>query len=113
MAKTNYNKMSTAKEDVAPVMDVASFDVEDTIVETTEPEVEIEATEAEEATEVVGVVCNCAMLNVRKNPDIKSDVVTVISAGDEVIIDTELSTDDWYFVCNESGYCMKKYISVK
>ena len=115
MSKNNYNKMfNAAKEDEAPVMDVTSFDAEDVIAETAEPEIKIEdANDAEEATEVVGVVCNCAMLNVRKNPDIKSDVVTVISAGDEVIIDTELSTDDWYFVCNESGYCMKKYISVK
>ena len=131
MAKTNYNKMSSnAKEDVAPVTETTSLDVENTVAETEAPEVEITAdtepevdatanAETEELLDVIGVVCNCAKLNVRQDPDIKSDVVTVISAGDEVVIDTEDSTEDWYSVCvdrgsnYEFGYCMKKYISVK
>lgn len=115
MSKNNYNKMfNAAKEDADTIMETTSLDAANTEAETEEQEIEIKvATDAEETTEVVGVVCDCVKLNVRKDSDIKSDIVTVLNAGEEVIIDTELSTDDWYFVLNESGYCMKKYISVK
>ena len=67
---------------------------------------------------VTGIVANCDKLNVRKQPNIKSDVVVVIDKGTEVIIDETKSTEDFYRVRSASeskpfyGFCMKKYITV-
>lgn len=58
-----------------------------------------------------GVVSNCLRLNVRELPNKRSDVVTIIDAGDEVAIDLDKSTDGWY--CVGSGYVMKEFITIK
>lgn len=72
-----------------------------------EPEVTIEGTEP-----VLGKVAGCAHLNIRKKPD--GDVIGVIPEGSSVIIDDELTHEDWYEVTIESGikgFCMKKFIA--
>lgn len=63
----------------------------------------------------VGVVTNCSRLNVRKKPDVKSDVVLIINEKSTVYIDHDKSDDDWYYVSvrGAHGYCMKKYISIE
>lgn len=62
-----------------------------------------------------GLVVNCKKLNVRKSPDLKADVLTVIDAKAKVVIDESKSTEDWYKVRVKGidGFCMKKYITVK
>lgn len=75
----------------------------------------IEPVENVQNDEVVGVVTNCQRLNVRKEPDADSEVVTVISQLEEVVIDTNRSTEEWYAVCLVSGiegFCMKKFIVI-
>lgn len=62
---------------------------------------------------VTGFVSNCAKLNVRKNPDVKSAVVCVLDVMSEVMIDVKQSTEDWFYVCcanGAEGYCMREYI---
>ena len=111
MAKKNYNSMSKTAKNV----DEQS---------TTKPV--NEETKVEETKEVkkFGVVSNCEKLNVRKHPNLKSEVEAVIEKGIEVEITNIPSTKDFYPVIvkvNESesedqylkGYCMKQYISIK
>lgn len=56
---------------------------------------------------VKGKVFNCTGLNVRKSPSTESEIVTVYSAGTEIIIE-ECEKPDWYKT--PSGYVMKAYI---
>lgn len=111
MAKKNYNSMPKTAKNVDEQ-------------NTTKPV--NEETKVEETKEVkkFGVVSNCEKLNVRKHPNLKSEVEAVIGKGVEVEITTIPSTKDFYPVTvkvNDSesedkyvnGYCMKKYISIK
>ena len=79
---------------------------------TTTPEVQPEP-EPESET-VIGTVYGCSKLNVRATPDLFAEVVCIVSAGDEVIIDPDKSYNDWLCVCTATGvdgYCMRKYVN--
>ena len=60
-----------------------------------------------------GFVDNCSKLNVRKNPNIDAQVLTILNKGDKVDIKSE--NDGWYGVGYKgfSGFCMKEYINKK
>lgn len=76
----------------------------DTITEETSPEV------------VFGVVDKCEKLNIRKKPTIDSEVLCVVDANTELMIDIGESTEEWLKVCcadGIEGFCMKKYTSTK
>ena len=65
--------------------------------------------------QVVGVVCNCTRLNVRKKPTKAADVVAEVKAGTELTVNLEKSVGDWYKVCDANGlrgFCMKMYITL-
>lgn len=87
------------------------------ILEDSEEIVEEQVVEAEEKANVVfGVVTDCMKLNIRKMPYKDSDVVIVVTCLEELQIDMEKSTDDWYAVCTVSGlegFCMKKFVAVR
>ena len=94
----------------APVATVVPEDDEQT--STSDPEPDPEA--------IIGVVSNCKMLNVRAKPDKKSEIISIINAGDEVEIIEEGSTEDFYHIyyvtskdINVFGYCMKDFITIK
>lgn len=62
---------------------------------------------------VPGMVTDCLKLNVRKNPSTDAEVLTIVDALSNVMVDMDTSTDAFYKVCTETGvegYCMKKYI---
>ena len=62
-----------------------------------------------------GVVYNCEKLNIRKSASKDSDVVTVVDAGSELLIDSAKSTYNFYKVCTASGiegYCMSEFVKV-
>ena len=115
MAKTNYNKMTKAKEDVTPIVETTSLDtkpvVEEAIVE--EPVVEPKPEKKIQK----GVVVDCLKLNVRNNPHPNAAIELTIDKGTEVEIVG--SNGDFYNVRKGtttegfSGWCMKKYISIK
>ena len=93
MAKhTNYNKPKKIDK------------VEETIVNVETPEV------------LVGFVSGCNKLNVRSNPWIDAQVLTIINENDEVsVIRHENEPADFYQVRTKNdveGYCMKKYITL-
>ena len=105
--KKNYNKISTEKAKAENVEVVEAVET----VGTAEAVAEV----VEEPKVKIGVVANCENLNVRVKPNVKSDVVCVIAKGTEVEIKDAGSTRDFYNVITAdfTGFCMKKYISVK
>ena len=119
MSKRNYTNYSKKNENLEPEV-VETDPIE--VMQMSVPESELEAAPAVvEATVApknlkVGNVTNCTKLNVRAKPDANGHVVTVIDAGSEVEIDLDLSTSEWYKVNtfdNVSGYCMRKFITVR
>lgn len=90
---------------------------EDPILEDFDEVVEEQVVEAEEKADALfGVVTDCLKLNIREEPDKDSDVMTVVTCLEELMIDMEKSTDDWYAVCTVSGlegFCMKKFVAVR
>lgn len=76
----------------------------------------IELTEDIMVEEIIGVVTDCLKLNIRKEPNKNSEVVVIVTCLDELRIDPEASTDDWYAVCTATGiegFCMKKFVAVR
>lgn len=62
-----------------------------------------------------GVVANCLRLNIRKAPDQSADILATVKCLDELRIDINASTDEWYSVCTATGiegYCMTKFVVV-
>ena len=60
-----------------------------------------------------GIVRNCELLNVRKEPNTDSDIIKVINHGDEINIikeDKGIMSNDFYKTTD--GYVMKKYIKI-
>ena len=61
-----------------------------------------------------GVVFNCIKLNVRKEPSLDSEVITVLNETDRVKIEA-IDNSQWYHIQlpnGEEGFSMKKYIAV-
>lgn len=89
-----------------PVLDDSTEIAEDVGVEETEEVVE----------DIIGVVTDCLKLNIRKEPNKDSEVVTIVACLDELKIDPDASTNDWYAVCTVAGiegFCMKKFVAVR
>ena len=62
-----------------------------------------------------GIVTGCDALYVRSEPNKKSNPNCIIKVSEEVAIDTDKSTYEWYKVCTEKGiegFCMKEFISI-
>lgn len=87
------------------------------LVDSTEIAEDIRVEENEEAVkEIIGVVTDCLKLNIRKEPNKDSDVVVIVTCFDELKIDPDASTDDWYAVCTVTGiegFCMKKFVAIR
>lgn len=99
MSNRNYEK---------PVVDDSTEIVEDTPI--------IETETVEEVAEVFGVVTNCLRLNIREEPTKDSAVAAIATCLDELKINPDNSTDEWYAVCTASGvegFCMKKFVAVR
>ena len=65
---------------------------------------------------LVGVVTDCFRLNIRKKPDLSSEVIAEAAALAELAIDPMKSDDTWLSVSIDNGvkgYCMKKYVAIK
>ena len=125
----NYSKFSQKKENVNleeifPETEAVESDAEQEPI--MDPVVEEEAEQAqdiveesqkiEEAVQTVGFVDNCECLRVRKESNVDSEELCIISKLSEVVIDLDNSTDYFYKVKTSEGvegYCMKKFITVK
>lgn len=105
MTNTNYTRFSNQKTE--PKRDTIQNGV---------PAVETIVEEVPEMTTKIGVVDNCYMLNVRKEPNVDANIICVIKVSDTVEIIEDESTDEFYKVCTAAGatgFCMKKYIKVE
>ena len=72
--------------------------------------------EAPKPTKQFGKVDSAIMLNVRKKPDIKSDVLDVILKNADVEIDPTFINKEWYKVTTATGikgYVMSQFIALK
>ena len=125
----NYSKFSQKKENVNleeifPETEVVEADVEQESI--MDPVIEAEAEQAQEiveesqkvkeAVQTVGFVDNCECLRVRKESNVDSEELCIISKLSEVVIDLDNSTDYFYKVKTSEGvegYCMKKFITIK
>lgn len=79
-------------------------------------EVVVEEVVTPEPKEVVGVVKECAKLNVRTHPSMLASIITEIKVGTKVVINETESAEDFYKVCTETGvegFCMKKFVAVE
>ena len=87
------------------------------LADSTEIAEDIRVKENEEVVkDIIGVVTDCLKLNIRKEPNKDSDVVVIVACLDELKIDPDASTDDWYAVCTVTGiegFCMKKFVAVR
>lgn len=84
----------------APAIELTEEPVEENLVE-------------EPTTIVNGVVTNCLRLRLRKEPN--GTIISWLDAGDEVLVDTLQSTDEWYKVYTKddlNGFCMKEFITI-
>ena len=125
----NYSKFSQKKENVNleeifPETEAVDADAEQEPI--MDPVVEAEAEQAqeiveesqkvEESVQTVGFVDNCECLRVRKESNVDSEELCIISKLSEVVIDLDNSTDYFYKVTTSEGvegYCMKKFITIK
>lgn len=67
-----------------------------------------------EKTQFIGVVTNCVKLNVRKHPNVNSEIVCTVDLCSELLLDLSNSTNEFYKVCTEAGlegYCMKEFVA--
>ena len=93
-------------------------EVNDSVEDAIEIDDSVSADEIVEETEspsLIGVVSGCAKLNIRKESNITSDPVCIVPEKSVLLIDQDLSTDEWYKVYTETGmegFCMKKYVTV-
>lgn len=104
MGKRDYTKFANTHEKFKT--EELQNGVEE-VVETPVEEVKVET---------VGVVDDCTMLNVRKEPDAEAEIVCVLKVQSEVTIDEKESTKDFYKICTAAGaegFCMKKFIRIK
>lgn len=86
----------------------------DAVEEVTTEVVEDKAEEPVKVNVCKGIVAKCSKLNIRKKPNVKADVVTIVDVGSELSIDLDKSNDEWFKVTvnSKEGYCMKKYVTI-
>ena len=101
-----------ATDEIVEEINEANDSVEDAI----EIDDSVSADEIVEETEsLIGVVSGCTKLNIRKESNITSEPVCIVPEKSVLLIDQDLSTDEWYKVYTEAGmegFCMKKYVTV-
>jgi SH3-like domain-containing protein len=136
MAKHNYSQYSNKKNDnkvdatpentvenqnenITAVVEEVETTVEAVVENNTVTEAEAiiepeSTTESNSGAVAKGVVANCAKLNVRSKPSVKGNVITVLNVDDEVSIDVNKSTNEWFkinTVDGVKGYCMRKFVN--
>lgn len=115
MSKKDYTKFSNNKvvnnksEEIQNVVQDVEVKTDEVVNETIEEVVE------ENHKDILGIVVDCYKLNVRKEPSINADIVCMIDASTNLIVDYESSTDEFYKICTYAGiegYCMKKFVKI-
>ena len=73
-----------------------------------------EAPSPEEVVSKVAKIVNCEKVNVREKADVNSAALTILPAGEEVVIKVKESTDAFYAVIAKgiNGFIMKQFVDV-
>lgn len=95
MAKKFYNSLTDEKK------------VEEPVVETTE-EVKVVEEKPKKRSTKIGYIANCEKVNVRKQPTIGDNVVTILSAGAAVEIKGE---KNGFYEITDGNYVMKEFVN--
>ena len=107
----NYSKPANNKvEKTEPEVRTENIEDEIPVVETY-----TEVQEDKEEVVISGKVVDCDLLNVREQASSDANVVCKINKDDEVIVNKDESTNDFYKVCTATGiegYCMKRFIAI-
>lgn len=64
---------------------------------------------------IMGFVDNCLKLNIRKEPNLKADILCEVPVSTELLIDPSRSNEEWFSVITDSGisgFCMAKYVKI-
>ena len=111
---TNYSKMAeeAVEEAVEPevVETVETAEAPEVVEQPAEPEVPVE-----EVKTLKGIVTGCAKLNIREEPSVKTRVLAIVDASNEMAVYQDESFGNFYKVCTASGiegYCMKDYVTL-
>lgn len=105
---------ATVPEDVT--IDMSNTEVGDIVTAGLSQIIEEPKEEIIEIVESKGIVNGCSKLFVRTEPKRDCNPAGVINENDEVIIDMENSTEDYYKVVTTEGlegYCLKTYITIE
>lgn len=120
--ETNTEFAVTEEIDGVHIRPVINGEIIDTPVEQIiQPEqnqenIDDQSDEPEQNTVTPEGIVDCEKLYVRKEATTNSEPITIINKSEEVSIDLNESTEDFYKVHTTSGvegYCMKKFINVK
>lgn len=77
-------------------------------------EVKNENSTKKQTVKYYGKICNCRLLNIRKEASLKSLVLGVLDNKSNFIINKSQSTDDFYKISYNGivGYCLKDFVEV-
>lgn len=109
---TRYSKETVAETTDSIVEPVKVVEVSEPVVEDIPTGVAVVEVKQEP---IIGIVTDCAKLNVREQAKSNAAILGVISASTELVIIEEESTADFYKICTSAGlegYCMKKFITI-
>lgn len=116
MFKDNKNKQveKVVKEESInqqEVEDINETKIEEPIVKETKVEESIDEIDIQ----VIGIVSNCKLLNIRSKPNIDSDILSVIPVDSILTITDVNASSDFYKVLigDLEGFAMKQFIKIK
>lgn len=111
----NANKPSPKERPIAPVNEAKPVVIETVVEPVIKPMIEtVDTVTLNE--KAVGIVVDCAKLNVRAEPSVHATVLGVLDSMSEIEIDVANSNNEWVKVCTAiglEGYCMRKYIDTR
>ena len=109
----NYSKPSNKQvEKTEPEVRTENLEDEIPVAET---DTEVQETKEEVEVVISGKVVDCDLLNVREQASVDANIVCKINKDDEVMVNKDESTNDFYKVCTATGiegYCMKRFIAI-
>lgn len=113
---TKYSEKSNNKHVITEALEKTVLNAGGEVMRVDSENKEDIQTEPTIETKTKGHVSGCAKIYVRSKPSVESEPVCVIDEFDEVEIDLEKSTVEFYKVCTAAGaegYCMVDLITVE
>ena len=110
------NEIIEQVEETVNEVEESTNEAEETTEEVTEPEVIVPSIENNvENNEVIGKISGFEKLYVRKEASKDSEPVGIVTDKDDLSIDVDHSTDDFYKVITSNGlegYCVKEFVKI-